>query len=125
MILMNVPHSGMIAASIVSYRVSTQFEYRVERRPSLLYRIRRSIWRFYRDTMRTAGLMIVAGTVGIGLFQLIFWYAGVLDQGVNAVVDNEYRRMGIEPTRDRREDAEFRQRASEVRRRRDAARGGN
>jgi hypothetical protein len=105
----------------VSYRVSTQFEYRVERRPSLLCRIRRSIRRLYRNAMQTVVLMIVAGVVGIGLFQLVFWYAGILDQGVNAVVDSEYRRAGIEPTRDRREDADFRRRASDVRQRRNTA----
>lgn len=65
--------------------------------------------------------MVVAAAVGIALFQFVFWYAGVLDESVNYVLDSEYREYGIEPTRTRSEDVGFRRRKVEYRKWRDAA----
>lgn len=97
------------------YRTSSDFEYHVYRRPSFIQRIRRSIRHFYRDSRTTVFMVFLATVVGIGIFATLEWYMRLLDAGLNAAVDSEYHRVGIDPTGDRREDAEFRRRAQEYR----------
>ena len=61
--------------------------------------------------MQTFYLTLAALVVGIGIFHVAMMYLGLIDMGINAAIDTEYRQVGIEPTGDRRESEEFARRA--------------